>query len=100
MAFVVDASDRERKSEVKEQFDIVMGQKELKGKPVVVFANKQDLPAPSRARRGPSTSGWRLASHPCAVFEVVAKDEDEAAGGASTRLDKAMVDAAKLPRGV
>lgn len=92
VAFVVDASDRERKSEVKEQFDVVMGQKELKGKPVVVFANKQDLPGAE------SGSAWaeylgvaRFASHPCAVFEVVAKDEDEAAGGGEhTRLDKAM----------
>ena len=42
--FVVDASDRARISEAKEELEAVVKQQALDKVPVLVFANKQDLP--------------------------------------------------------
>ena len=42
--FVVDSSDRERVSEAREQLQWLLNEDFLPGLPLVVFANKQDLP--------------------------------------------------------
>jgi GTPase SAR1 family protein len=42
--FVVDSGDRERLNVVKEELEKMLGEDELKGASLLVFANKQDLP--------------------------------------------------------
>ena len=42
--FVVDASDRERIQKAQEELHRVISDEELAGAPVLVFANKQDVP--------------------------------------------------------
>lgn len=42
--FVVDSGDRERLCIVKEELEKMLGEDELKGAALLVFANKQDLP--------------------------------------------------------
>ena len=44
LVFVVDSNDRERITEASEQLFQMVGEDELKSKPVLIFANKQDLP--------------------------------------------------------
>lgn len=44
LLYVVDASDRSRFEEAKNELDWVLESDEMKGVPVVVLANKQDLP--------------------------------------------------------
>ncbi|KAL4656936.1 ADP-ribosylation factor-like protein 11 [Arapaima gigas] len=44
LMFVVDSSDRERMSEAKKALKAMLGDKNLKGVPLMVLANKQDLP--------------------------------------------------------
>ncbi|KAM9985245.1 hypothetical protein ACTFIZ_008794 [Dictyostelium cf. discoideum] len=41
--FVVDSSDRDRMDQVKEEIDNLLIQDELKGVPILIFANKQDI---------------------------------------------------------
>ena len=41
--FVVDSADRERLKFSREELEIMLGEEELKGVPVLVLANKQDL---------------------------------------------------------
>ena len=43
LIYVVDSSDEARVAEVKENLDMLMGEQQLKGVPLLVFANKQDL---------------------------------------------------------
>merc|ERR1712046_206093 len=42
--FVVDANDRDRIDEARQEFSLMMGEEELKNAKILVFANKQDLP--------------------------------------------------------
>eukprot|EP00045_Choanoeca_perplexa_P001928 m.22357 g.22357 ORF g.22357 m.22357 type:complete len:192 (-) comp11238_c0_seq1:93-668(-) len=42
--FVVDANDRERIDQVKDELHQIIEETAMKGKPVLVLANKQDLP--------------------------------------------------------
>lgn len=44
LIYVVDASDRSRFNEAKNELDWILESDEMKGVPVVVLANKQDLP--------------------------------------------------------
>ena len=44
LVYVVDASDRSRFDEAKNELDWILESDEMKGVPVVVLANKQDLP--------------------------------------------------------
>ena len=44
LVFVVDSNDRERMDEAKDQLDRLFAEDELLGLPVLVYANKQDLP--------------------------------------------------------
>lgn len=44
MIFVVDSTDKERLEYSKQELDIMLQEEELKGAPVLVLANKQDLP--------------------------------------------------------
>jgi len=44
LIFVVDSNDRDRIGEAKEQLDKMYGEEEFRGVPLLVFANKQDLP--------------------------------------------------------
>ena len=44
LVYVVDSSDRERLHEAKEELFWILDSDEMKGVPVVVLANKQDLP--------------------------------------------------------
>ena len=41
--FVVDSSDRERVAEVKEEFQRVLSEQDMKATRILVFANKQDM---------------------------------------------------------
>ena len=43
--YVVDSADRERISEAKEELFWILDSDEMRGVPVVVLANKQDLPS-------------------------------------------------------
>lgn len=43
IVFVVDSSDEERINEAVTEFDELMAEDNLKGLPLLVFANKQDL---------------------------------------------------------
>ncbi|KAL8583322.1 hypothetical protein ACOMHN_057608 [Nucella lapillus] len=49
--FVVDSADRTRLEESREELQQVCGVLEMKGVPVVVLANKQDLPKSKTTRR-------------------------------------------------
>ncbi len=42
--YVVDSNDRERLSDAKHELKMLLGEDDLAGVPVLVFANKQDLP--------------------------------------------------------
>ncbi len=42
--FVVDSADRERIEYARQELDIMLQEEELKGVPVLILANKQDLP--------------------------------------------------------
>ena len=42
--FVVDSADKERLEYSKQELEIMLQEEELKGVPVLVLANKQDLP--------------------------------------------------------
>ena len=42
--FVVDSADRERIEIAKQELELMLQEEELKGVPVLVLANKQDLP--------------------------------------------------------
>ena len=44
MIFVVDSTDKERLEYSKQELEIMLQEEELKGVPVLVLANKQDLP--------------------------------------------------------
>jgi ADP-ribosylation factor 1/2 len=44
LVFVLDSNDRDRMDEVKDQIDILLSEDLLVGLPLLVFANKQDLP--------------------------------------------------------
>ena len=44
VVFVVDSADRERIEYSKQELDIMLQEEELKGVPVLILANKQDLP--------------------------------------------------------
>lgn len=44
LIFVVDSNDRDRLEEAKDQLQMMLEEVELAGKPLLVFANKQDLP--------------------------------------------------------
>jgi len=41
--YVVDCNDHERFNETKDQFNYLLPEEDLKNKPILVFANKQDL---------------------------------------------------------
>ena len=42
--FVIDCADRERIQEAKEELHRILSSQELRGAPIVIVANKQDLP--------------------------------------------------------
>ena len=42
--FVIDANDYNRLNDAKLEIDNLLSQPELKGKPILILANKQDLP--------------------------------------------------------
>lgn len=42
--FVVDSADKERIEIAKQELELMLQEEELKGVPVLVLANKQDLP--------------------------------------------------------
>ncbi len=44
--FVIDSTDRERLKTVAEEFNSLLEEEELKCSPIMIFANKQDLPDP------------------------------------------------------
>mmetsp|Transcript_66962 Transcript_66962/g.178587 ORF Transcript_66962/g.178587 Transcript_66962/m.178587 type:complete len:182 (+) Transcript_66962:15-560(+) len=44
IVYVVDSADAERLKDSKEALDLMLDEEELKGVPLLVFANKQDLP--------------------------------------------------------
>ena len=44
MLFVIDCADRERIQEAKEELYRILASPELRGAPIVIVANKQDLP--------------------------------------------------------
>ena len=44
LIYIVDSSDKERLSEAKDELDGILNSDEMRGVPVVVMANKQDLP--------------------------------------------------------
>ena len=44
MVFVIDSADRERIAISKQELDLMLQEEELRGAPILVLANKQDLP--------------------------------------------------------
>ncbi|XP_071164208.1 uncharacterized protein [Mytilus edulis] len=44
LMYIVDSNDKERLSEAKDELDGILNSDEMRGVPVVVLANKQDLP--------------------------------------------------------
>ena len=44
MIFVVDSADKERIEVAKQELELMLQEEELKGVPVLLLANKQDLP--------------------------------------------------------
>jgi len=48
--YTVDSNDRERVQESKKSFDIVIKNENLKGVPLLLLANKQDLPGKIECR--------------------------------------------------
>ena len=42
--YVIDSADRERLPDAKKELSLLLGEEELRGVPLLVFANKQDLP--------------------------------------------------------
>lgn len=49
IVFVIDSADRERIDICAEQLNALLGEEEIKGVPIVVMANKQDLPNAMKA---------------------------------------------------
>lgn len=45
LVYVVDSSDRERMSEAREELFGILESDEMRGVPVCIIANKQDLPS-------------------------------------------------------
>ena len=45
--FVIDSADKERVQEAKEELHRILASQELRGAPIVLVANKQDLPGKS-----------------------------------------------------
>ena len=68
LIFVVDSSDRERFHEAKEVLFGVLGDVEMAGVPLVVIANKQDLPRAARA--GELADKLGLLRHKANVWHV------------------------------
>ena len=62
IAFVVDASDRERLAKAREALQGMLIDAELRGKPLLVFANKQDLPGCMTATQLATSLGLRTAA--------------------------------------
>ncbi|XP_046732030.1 ADP-ribosylation factor-like protein 14 [Silurus meridionalis] len=50
LVFVVDSKDKLRITEAKQELEKILGNKSLKGLPLIVLANKQDLPGAISAR--------------------------------------------------
>ena len=44
MIFVIDSADKERIEVARQELELMLQEEELKGVPVLVLANKQDLP--------------------------------------------------------
>ena len=44
MIFVVDSADKDRVEVARQELELMLQEEELKGVPVLVLANKQDLP--------------------------------------------------------
>ena len=44
VVFVIDSADRERLDIAKQELDLMLQEEELRGAPVLIMANKQDLP--------------------------------------------------------
>lgn len=44
VVYVIDSADRERLEVAKQELDLMLNEEELKGVPVLILANKQDLP--------------------------------------------------------
>lgn len=44
LIFVLDSNDRERIEQAKDELEFLLAQDQLQGKPLLVFANKQDIP--------------------------------------------------------
>ena len=44
LIYVVDSNDSERIEEAKEALEMVLGDETMNGVPVMIYANKQDLP--------------------------------------------------------
>ena len=44
MVFVVDSADRERLEFAKQELELMLQEDELRGVPVLILANKQDMP--------------------------------------------------------
>ncbi|GAA6090323.1 ADP-ribosylation factor-like protein 14 isoform X1 [Tachysurus ichikawai] len=49
LVFVVDSKDKTRMAEAKQELEKILGNKSLKGLPLIVLANKQDLPGAASA---------------------------------------------------
>ncbi|XP_053507365.1 ADP-ribosylation factor-like protein 14 [Ictalurus furcatus] len=49
LVFVVDSKDKARIPEAKQELEKILGNKSLKGLPLIVLANKQDLPGAASA---------------------------------------------------
>ena len=59
LVFIVDSADHQRFTEAKEELDWILDSEEMKGVPLVVLANKQDL----GSSRSPSSVAEKLGLH-------------------------------------
>ena len=44
VVYVIDSADRERLEVARQELELMLQEEELKGAPVLILANKQDLP--------------------------------------------------------
>jgi len=92
VVFVVDAADEERLELAREMLDKVMKDERIEGKPILIFANKQDLPGALGAaelseRLGLNEAAARGGSHNIVACQAL---PDEGVETVDTRLGDGM----------
>lgn len=78
IVFVVDSSDKERMDVCKKELDTLLSEEELKGVPIVILANKKDLPEHLEAEEiSEKLELSKIKDRSWTIFSVSAFDDTE-----------------------